>query len=142
LISADTHLFIYAANPESSKHGAARSFFDTVQNDPTFVTCELVLVEVYMQLRNPAVMRKPLDSKDAAAFCKALRTHPVWQHVDYDKQVSGTLWTWAAATKSGFRRMIDARLALTLLHHGITDFATANVSDFQSFPFRRIWSPL
>jgi len=37
---------------------------------------------------------------------------------------------------------IDIRLALTLQHHGVTDFATVNTSDFCDVGFRRVWNPL
>ena len=48
------------------------------------------------------------------------------------------------AAKSGFafRRIIDVRLARTLLHHGVTEFATANVRDFAKLGFERVWNPL
>lgn len=141
MISADTNIYLYAANPASPHHESARCFFDGVASDPEFVVCELVLVELYMQLRNSAVMRQPLTGSKAASFCLTLRAHPTWQHVDYISLVSAQLWDWACRTKSGFRHIIDARLALTLLHSGVTDFATANVKDFQSFGFRRVWNP-
>ena len=38
--------------------------------------------------------------------------------------------------------VFDARLALTLRHHGVTAFATANEKDFQEFGFERLWNPL
>lgn len=143
MLSADTNLYLYAANPHSPHHAAARAFFSTCTEDGgEFATCELVLVEVYMQLRNPAVLGKPLSGPESAAFCDQLRSNPLWQHLDYDPEVSGALWRWARATKSGFRRIIDARLALTLLHHGVTHFATTNVKDFEEFAFERVWNPL
>jgi hypothetical protein len=37
------------------------------------------------------------------------------------------VWKRAAATDFAVRRIIDARLALTLRHHGVTEFATTNV---------------
>lgn len=40
------------------------------------------------------------------------------------------------------RRIIDARLALTLHHHGVREFATANVNDIKGFGFTRVWNPL
>jgi toxin-antitoxin system PIN domain toxin len=142
MTSADTNLFLYAANPDSPHQGRARSFFDSVAGDANFVICELVLVEVYMQLRNPKVMRKPLGSAEAAKFCRSLKAHPVWQHIDYSREVSDAVWAWAANTDSGFRQMIDARLAFTLLHHGVVDFATANLKDFGAFAFRKLWNPV
>ncbi|NJK91406.1 MAG: type II toxin-antitoxin system VapC family toxin [Blastochloris sp.] len=45
-------------------------------------------------------------------------------------------------TKTGFRHIIDARLAFTLRHHGVTHFATANTKHFESFGFERVWNPL
>lgn len=142
MISADTNLFLYAANSASPHHQAAMGFFHSVATNPDFVVCELVLVEIYMQLRNPSVMRKPLDAQAAAKFCGTLKTHPVWQQVDYVGDISNDLWKWATTNTRGFRHIIDARLALTLVHHGVTDFATANVKDFQSFSFRKVWFPL
>ena len=140
--AADTNLFLYAANPASEHHHAARSYFASVQKDAEFVVCELVLVEVYMQVRNPAVMRKALTSQEAAHFCRTLKQHPVWQHVDYCPEISDLLWDWATSTTFSFRRIIDARLALTLLFHGVTEFATANTKDFKSFAFQKVWNPL
>lgn len=141
MISADTNLFLYAANPASPQHLAATTFFDSVASDPNFVICELVMVELYMQLRNPAVLRKPLGAREAAHFCGAIKSHPTWQQIDYTRDVAAELWKWAGGEVPAFRHIIDARLALTLLHHGVTDFATANIKDFRSFPFRKIWNP-
>jgi toxin-antitoxin system PIN domain toxin len=140
--SADTNLFLYAANRQSPNHEAASKFFSSVQSDCEFVICELVLIELYMQLRNPAVMPKPLNSALAASFCETFKVHPHWQHIDYCPEVSESLWQWAKKSSSGFRRIIDARLGLTLLYHGVTEFATANVKDFASLGFKRVWNPL
>ena len=38
--------------------------------------------------------------------------------------------------------VFDARLALTLRHHGVTEFATRNDSHFTGFGFTRLWNPL
>jgi uncharacterized protein len=113
-----------------------------VQSDCESVVCELVLIELYMQLRNPAVMPKPLNSALAAAFCETFKSHPHWQRVDYCPEVSESLWQWAKTSSSGFRRIIDARLGLTLIYHGVTEFATANVKDFTSLGFKKVWNPL
>lgn len=47
------------------------------------VICELVLLELYVLLRNPAVLVKPLDSAAAVAVCTAFRRHPCWQVVGF-----------------------------------------------------------
>lgn len=143
--AADTNLFIHAADPDSPQHTKARQFFETVAvdtRDQEFVLCELVLVELYMQLRNAAIFAKPYSSRESADYCTSLKQNPAWRCVDYDPAISPTLWQWARSTKAGMRRVIDARLALTLKHHGVSHFATANTKDFQEFGFEKVWNPL
>jgi toxin-antitoxin system PIN domain toxin len=143
MMAADTNLFIHAADPDSPNHARARAFFRDLESvGMEFVVCELVLVELYMQLRNGAIFVRPYSAREAAAYCRAMKTNPLWRCIDYDARVAGHLWKWAAETKGGFRQIIDARLAFTLRHHGVTHFATANVKDFKSFGFERVWNPL
>ena len=52
------------------------------------------------------------------------------------------VWPTATASSITCRRIYDARLALTLRQHGVTEFATANVKDFEGFGFARVWNPL
>ena len=143
ILSADTNLFLYAANPQSSHYVQAQRFFTEHASGTTrFLLCGLVLVEIYMQLRNPAVFRNPKTSSEAAAFCAALRSNPRWEFGDYEPTVAQPLWQWAETTTAGFRTIIDARLAFTLRHHGVTHFATANDRHFVGFGFEKVWSPL
>jgi hypothetical protein len=37
--------------------------------------------------------------------------------------------------------VFDGSLALTLRHYGATEFATANIKDFQNFGSERVWTP-
>lgn len=143
MLTADTNLLIHAADPDSPSHEPAKAFFDAVNRGAEeFVLCELVLVELYMQLRNPAIFAKPYTAKESAAHCLALKQNPAWRCVDYDPLVSSKLWSWAMQTKAGFRQMIDARIAFTLLHHGVSRFATVNAKHFKSFGFAEVWNPL
>ena len=52
------------------------------------------------------------------------------------------VWRLAADKDFAFRRIIDCRLALTLKHHGVKEFATTNIRDFEDFGFSRVWNPL
>jgi len=143
MLSADTNLFLHAADPDSSSHSAARAFFEEIASSgEEFVICELVLVELYMLLRNPALLVKPYSARESAGYCRALKQNPAWRSIDYDPAVASKLWAWAASTKAGYRQIIDARLALTLRHHGVTAFATANTKHFKEFGFAKIWNPL
>lgn len=56
-------------------------------------------------------------------------------------EVGKPLWNWAAKTTTGFRHIIDARLAFTLRHHGVTHFATANAKHFESLGLEKAWNP-
>ena len=48
MLTADTNLFIHAADPDSPNHRLAREFFaDLPAWEDEFVVCELVLVELY-----------------------------------------------------------------------------------------------
>jgi len=51
---------------------------------------------------------------------------------------------WAAAARPGAarRHVFDARLAHTLLDHGIKELATRNTRDFEGFGFERVFDPL
>jgi len=143
MLAADTNLFVHAADPDSPLHAKARNFFKAlVHADEEFVLCELVLVELYMLLRNPAVFAKPYTPSESAGYCRALRQNPSWRCIDYDPAVSKQLWDYATETKSGYRHIIDARLAFTLQHHGVDRFATINQKDFKGFGFREVWNPL
>ena len=143
ILSADTNLFLYASNPDSPHHAAARGFFEQYANGADrFLLCGLVLVEIYMQIRNPAVFAKPRSASEAWAFCENLRRNPKWEFGDYEPAVAVPLWEWAGKTAAGFREIIDARLAYTLRHHGVTHIATANQRHFSEFGFEVVWSPL
>jgi predicted nucleic acid-binding protein len=140
LTSADTNLFVYAADPDSAQHESARAFLMGCGDG--FVISQLILVELYMLLRNPAVFKKPYSAREAAGYCQTLARSPKWRCVDYDPLVAKKLWRWAEDTKQGYRGIIDARIGLTLRHHGVTHFATANVKDFEGLGFERVWNPL
>jgi predicted nucleic acid-binding protein len=99
-------------------------------------------VELYGLLRNPAVLADPLPAHAAVKLVQALREHPRWELVDYPGGLMTEVWSHAAAPGFARRRVYDTRLALTLRHHGVTEFATANVKDFQGFGFTRVWNPL
>jgi predicted nucleic acid-binding protein len=52
------------------------------------------------------------------------------------------VWQISAQPHFARRRIFDARIALTLIHHGVTSLATANVKDFEDLGFERVWNPL
>jgi hypothetical protein len=52
------------------------------------------------------------------------------------------VWELAKHRGFAFRRIIDARLGLTLRQHGVSEFATTNEKHFAGMGFQRVWNPL
>ena len=104
-----------------------------------------MLAELYILLRKPAISKPPLSAESAADVIQQFRRHPVWKIVDYPGAEAGLmekLWQHASAAQFPYRAIFDARLALTLRHHGVTEFATRNVADFKNYGFKKVWNPL
>jgi toxin-antitoxin system PIN domain toxin len=143
--SCDTNVLFAALDNASVYHAAALDYLNGMREDDQFALCELVLVELYGLLRNPTVSKRPLNSADAVQVIQRFRSHPCWMILDYPGSQSDVMKRlWALASKADFpyRKVYDARLALTLRHHGVTEFATRNMKDFQGFGFKRLWDPL
>ena len=100
------------------------------------------MVELYGLLRNEVILTRPLTATAAVETVQRLRHHPQWELLDYPGGLMETVWPRATAPQFARRRIYDTRLALTLRHHGVTEFATANLKDFQGFGFTRVWNPL
>jgi toxin-antitoxin system PIN domain toxin len=141
MMSLDTNLAVYAANSSMPEHTASRDFLGSLGPRDDVVVCELMLVELYLKLRNPKIFPSPLSAPDAVAWCDRFRDNRNWVVVE-SAPVMAEVWRRAAGPDFAFRRVIDVRLALTLRHHGVTEFATSNVKDFQGFGFTRVWNPL
>ena len=141
MIAIDTNLLLYSLNRDCAEHAPARAFVEAVSARRDVAIAELVLVELYVLLRNPAVVRQPLDAPEAAALCQAFRRHPRWALVDTGV-VMDRVWAAAARHGAARRHVFDARLAHTLLANGVTEFATRNTRDFDGFGFERVFDPL
>jgi toxin-antitoxin system PIN domain toxin len=140
-VSVDTNILLYAQNADCPENRAALSFIRDLGGRDDVVICELVLVELYLLLRNPAVLAQPLSAGSAVAVCGAYRSNSRWRLVE-NAAVMAAVWASAGAAQFPRRKLIDLRLALTLQHHGVTELATANVRDFQDAGFARVWNPL
>ncbi|MEN8164132.1 MAG: TA system VapC family ribonuclease toxin [Acidobacteriota bacterium] len=141
MISVDTNILLYAQNADCSEHPSAINFLTDIAGRDDVIICELVLVELYLLLRNPAVLSAPLSASQAVAVCQAFRTNPRWRLIE-NAPVMLRVWQDAEAQDFARRRIIDLRLALTLQHHGVDEFATANLKDFQGVGFERVWNPV
>ena len=140
LLSFDTNIAVHAANSASALHEACLEFVSSVGSRTDIVICELMLVELYLKLRNEKILRRPLGPGAAVAVCEAYRSNPSWKLVD-GAPVMGDVWRLAASRDFAIRRIIDAPLAFTLVHHGVSEFVTTNAKDFEGLGFSRLWKP-
>ncbi len=70
MIGIDTNILIYARVASAPLHAKAVAFLEQCAAEPDVVLAELVLVELYLALRNPAILAPPLDAASAAAECQ------------------------------------------------------------------------
>jgi toxin-antitoxin system PIN domain toxin len=141
MIAIDTNVLLFALNADCEEHASARTFLEECRERDDVAIAELSLVELYVLLRNPAVIRKPHSAPAAASACQVFRKHPLWTLIE-SAPVMSEVWKVAAQPQFARRRVFDARFALTLRHHGIGELATDNVKDFNGFGFDRVWSPI
>ena len=141
MLSFDTNIAVYAANSASPFHTKAVEFIQSLVIRKDVAICELVLVELYLKLRNEKIFSRPLSAEKAAAVCQSYRNNRSWVLIE-SAPIMHEVWRQAAEGQFAFRRIIDLRLALTLRHHGVTEFATANEKDFQDVGFSRLWNPV
>ena len=142
--SFDSNILLYSFSQDSPFHDRARGLLEAWTPRDDVAVSELVLVEFYTLLRNPAVLARPLSAPAAVEVVRAYRRHPRWMLIGFDPDrvaLHEELWSLAAENRFARRRIYDARLALTLRRQGVTELATANVRDFQDFGFERVWSP-
>ena len=139
--SFDTNIIVYSINSAIPEHERVRSFLEELSVDDTVVVAEQALTEVYLLVRNPSVFANLYSAAEAVELCRQFRSNSKWKLVDCLPVMEDV---WKLAARPGFtrRRIIDARLALTLRGAGVTEFATANVKDFGDFGFDRVWNPL
>jgi toxin-antitoxin system PIN domain toxin len=142
MISVDTNILLYAYDRQCEEHALALAFIESCARRTDLAICELVLVELYTLLRNPAVLRRPLKPSAAVEVCQAYRRNRNWEVVDYPGNLMDAIWREAGSPQFARRRIYDARLALTLGHHGVTDFATRNSRHFDGYGFRRVFDPI
>lgn len=141
MVGIDTNILVYARLQDSPYHQLAVEFLEGLGGNSTVVIAELVLVELYLLLRNDKILSPSLTAAEAVKECQLIRAHPKWQLVD-SADVMKEVWPIAASEGFARRRIVDVRLAKTLQSHGVTDFATANIKDFEGLGFHRVWNPL
>ncbi len=145
MTSIDANILLYSYSEASPHHAAAIAFVESMAQRDNVALSEFILSEVYLHLRNPAVLDAPLSPADAVAVIQSYRQHPRWRVLGFpprSRDLHAALWKAAAAPDFARRRIYDLRIALCLQAFGVTDFATANVKHFEDTGFARVWNPV
>ena len=145
MLSIDTNILFHAYNEDAPRHERALAWMASIARDEDVAISELILAEFYVLLRNPAVLRHPLPANEAVEVIQTYRRHPRWRLIGFpieSRPLHDTLWQRARAKDFAFRKLYDARSALTMTAQGVTEFATVNVKDFEGLGFRKVWNPL
>ena len=141
LRSVDTNIIIYSLNQDCEEHEDSRDFMKVLAKSDDVAIAEQTLVELYLLIRNPAVFQHPYHAEAATDVCSRLRTNPRWRIIEC-RSIMDQVWDLASTHQFPRRRIIDARLGLTLVAAGVTEFATRNVGDFEGLGFQRVYDPL
>ena len=83
MISVDTNILLPAIETKNTHHAKAAAFLESISARDDVAISELALVELYVLLRNPAVLRRPLTPADAVRICDEFRRHPAWQIIGF-----------------------------------------------------------
>lgn len=145
MLSIDTNILFHAFNEDSPSHEPAYRWITSVPGDEEVAISEFILAELHGLLRNPAVLRHPLDADEAVEVIQAYRSHPRWRLIGFtaeSRSLHDALWQKVRRRDFAFRRLYDARSALTMIAQGVTEFATANLKDYEGLGFRKVWNPL
>ena len=145
MLSIDTNLLLHAFNEDSPSHASAYAWLISLQDSEDVAISEFILAELYGLLRNPAVLKHPLDADGAVEVIQTYRRHPRWRLIGFpveSRPLHDALWQKARGKGFAFRRLYDARSALTMTAQGVTEFATVNVKDYEGFGFRKVWNPI
>lgn len=145
MIAIDANILLYAYAEAAPENHAAQNFLAEHNVRSDVAISEFTLTELYLLLRNPAVLKKPLSAAKAVEVIEAYRNHPKWRIPGFppaSRQFHDHLWEHAKLHQFARRRIYDVRTALALIAFGVTDFATTNIKDFRNLGFERVWNPI
>ena len=76
MLPVDTNILLSAVETRNAAHAIAAQFLNELHGRDDVVLSELVLLELYVLLRNPAVLVRPLSALVATNVVQAFRRQP------------------------------------------------------------------
>ena len=122
MFSIDTNILLHAFNEDSPSHKTAYAWMVSIQHEEDVAISEFILAEFYVLLRNPAVLRRPLNAEEAVEVIQTYRRHPRWRLIGFpmeSRPLHEALWQQARRPGFAFRRLYDARSALAMTTQGV-----------------------
>lgn len=135
----DVNVLVYAFQPTSPHHAAARAWLDALRERPFSVADEAILG--FMRIvTNTRIFATPATVGEALAFVSALRASPGWRELPRTATRWATLRRLCDATGARAANLSDAWLAVLALEHDAV-LASAD-RDFAAMPGLRWVNPL
>jgi len=143
LCSLDTNILLYASNEDAAEHAVCKKLLQGVVDAPAdWVVADQVYFELYVALRNPKVMQRPMSAAEAANHVSTVRNELGIMHCGYRTECWSHVLHSMKNDDFPFRRTHDAVLAATLLAHGVKVFYTRNTKDFLASGFDQVVNPV
>jgi len=141
VILIDANLLLYAYNPSSEHHPAAREWLEAVVSREQQVGLSWIVVLAFLRLATtPQIFPEPLTMSEAISIVSGwlarpnvVFLHPTERHWEF-------LSSLLAVTRLRGRDVTDAHLAALAIEHGAT-FCTSD-RDFARFPGLQTIDPL
>jgi predicted nucleic acid-binding protein len=143
LCSLDTNVLLYAANEDAAEHAVCQELIRSVVSAPEdWVIADQVYFELYVALRNPKVMERPMSAAEASNHVSTVRNELGIMHCGYLPVCWNQAIRAMKADDFPFRRTHDTVLAATLVAHGVKVFYTRNTKDFLAAGFDQVVNPV
>lgn len=143
LKSLDTNILVYAHNADAAESSAALRFLERIAAAPSeWIVADQALWELYRAIRNPNILRVPLDAAGAMARVRTLRVSSGIGQCAYEASMFSHIASILERPRTSYRRTHDILLAVTLLRNGVTEFYTHNPKDFADLGFERVIDPI
>jgi len=145
MFAIDTNLLVYAHNTFSLIHLPAKAFVEQAMNqrDADGRTPLCLPVQVLMEFLHVITWQKvgaPLSLSNAVQIIQGYLDNDVRLLIQQPTQMQ-TFFKLLNSQQTR-KKVFDVALAATLKDHGILEFYTVNVSDFEEFSFLDVRNPL
>lgn len=141
MILIDANLLLYAYNPSSEHHPAARDWLEAVISREQRIGLSWIVVLAFLRLATtPRIFPEPLTMSEAISIVSSWLARPNVVLLYPTERHWEVLSSLLAVTRTRGRDVTDAHLAALSMEHGAT-FCTSD-RDFARFPGLETLDPL